>query len=526
MPEVLGGILEQLPNPVFVKDEQHRWVLLNDAFCRFMGYAREALLGKSDHDFFPRDEADVFWSKDDAVFSTGEVNENEERFTDAAGREHVILTRKTLHVDREGGRFLVGVITDISDRKQMEQDLRRSRDELEQRIADRTAELNDLNRRLQEADRRKNEFLGVLSHELRNPLAPIVHALYILDHVPPESEQARAARVVISRQVEQLTRLVDDLLDVTRISRGKLQLHRRPIDLADTVRRTVEDHQALFTRRDIAVEVEIAPDRLVANADPTRIAQIVGNLLQNAAKFTNAGGRVRVILARDGGTAVLRVSDTGIGIAHDMLRNIFEPFTQADDSLHRSSGGLGLGLALVRGLTSMQGGTVIVASEGLGRGAEFTVVLPVDDAVPLAAAARESPGPAPHRRVLVIEDNLDAAEVLRVMLEMREHEVEVAHDGREGLARLRAFRPDVVLSDIGLPELDGYAVARAVRADPALAGTVLVAISGYALPSDQRQALEAGFDEHLAKPVPLERIEEILVRGQRYQDPLYATPGR
>src|SRR5690242_1743009 len=217
-PPFLESILEALPNPVFVKDEQHRWVLLNDACCRFIGHGREELIGKSDYEFFPRSEADEFWRKDDLVFATGAVNENEEHFTDAAGHHHVIVTRKTLHTGVDGRRFLVGVITDITDRKQIEEDLRRSRDELEHRVQLRTAELNRLNIELQAADRRKTDFLNALSHELRNPLAPVRNALWLLDHPAGDAASAERAKAVIARQIEHLTRIVDDLLDVTRIS--------------------------------------------------------------------------------------------------------------------------------------------------------------------------------------------------------------------------------------------------------------------------------------------------------------------
>ncbi len=507
----LEGIIEGLPNPVFVKDEQHRWVLLNDASCRLMGRDRAELLGKSDYDFFPKREADVFWAKDDLVFTSGTLNENEEGFTDASGREHAILTRKSLRVDSQGHRYLIGVITDITERKEMEEELRRSRDELDARVRERTAELERVNERLEEQDRRKNQFLGVLSHELRNPLEPILNALYILDHAEPGGERASAARAVIGRQLDHLTRLVDDLLDVTRISRGKIQLQREPVDLAQAVRHTADHHRSLFARRGVALHVEVADGPLVVDADPARLVQIVGNLLQNAAKFTSSGGRVSVSVGQGhAGMALLRVEDSGVGIEPSMLAHLFEPFMQADESLHRSSGGLGLGLALVKGLAELHGGTAEAKSDGPGRGAELTVTLPLARGE-ARAKVRPRPLSVPRRRrVLVIEDNLDAAETLRVVLEMSEHMVEVAHDGREGLAKARAFRPDLVICDIGLPEMDGYAVARAIRSDPALASIDLVALTGYTLADDQRRAREAGFDRHLAKPAPLEEIEAVL----------------
>jgi two-component system CheB/CheR fusion protein len=366
---------------------------------------------------------------------------------------------------------------------------------------------------LEESDRRKNEFLAMLSHELRNPLAPIRNSLFILDRSAPGGEQARLAQSVIDRQVGHLTRLVDDLLDVTRISRGKIDLRREPLDLVDLVRRTVEDYRDTFAKSDVELELSLPGGALWIDADPTRIAQVIGNLLSNSAKFTPAGGSTTVSLHPnpDLEQAVVRVRDTGIGISAEMLPRVFEPFTQADATLDRSRGGLGLGLTMVKGLVEMHGGEVSVQSEGIGKGAEFTVRLPLDlSRLARAAAGSSARAERVSRRVLVIEDNLDAADVLRVVLEMGGHEVAVTFSGPEGVERARSFRPHVVLCDIGLPGMDGYEVARAMRRDPALRAARLVALSGYAAPEDIDKARGAGFDAHVAKPLNPQRLEEVL----------------
>ncbi|MGC3999378.1 MAG: ATP-binding protein [Anaeromyxobacter sp.] len=514
----LAGILDALPNPVFVKDERHRFVLVNDLLCQLLGRARPDLLGRSDPEFFPAEEVEVFWRQDDLVFTTGEVNENEEAFTDAWGTSHVILTRKTLYVDPGGRRYLVGVITDITERKHHEEELVRTRDALESRVAQRTGELRRANDRLRRADQHKDEFLAVLSHELRNPLAPVRNALWLLDHAGPGSPEASRARETIGRQVLHLTRLIDDLLDVTRISRGKILLQRGRLDLVDLVRRTAEDHRPLFSARQVRLEVAAGALPIWVDADGTRVAQVVGNLLTNAAKFAQPATGVQVAVAREpGGSAEVRVRDQGVGIEPAFLSRLFEPFMQADATLHRTRGGLGLGLSLVKGLVELHGGTVSARSDGPGQGAEFTVRIPLAPEAPALdrAPPRQPADTSPRRRVLVVEDNADAAETLCEMLDVWGHEVALARDGRAGLGLARSFRPDLILCDIGLPELDGYEVARAIRADPALAGTFLVALTGYASPEDQRKAADAGFHRHLAKPVPIDVIEEVLATAPR-----------
>jgi PAS domain S-box-containing protein len=370
--------------------------------------------------------------------------------------------------------------------------------------------LRESKERLEEADRRKDEFLGMLSHELRNPLAPIRNAVYLLDHAAPGGEQARRARAVIDRQATHLTRLVDDLLDVTRIARGKIELRRARLDLGQLVRRAGEDHAGVFRERGIELAVEAPQAPLWVDGDAVRLAQVVGNLLHNAAKFTAPGGRVVLAVEAVPGAAEIRVRDDGAGIEPDLLLHVFEPFVQAERTLARTSGGLGLGLALVKGLAEMHGGSARAASAGPGQGAELVVRLPRAEAAAAAGAPARRPARAGRsRRVLVVDDNEDAAASLAELVELFGHAAEVAHDGATALEKARANPPDVVLCDLGLPGMSGFDVARALR-QAAGAGPELVAVSGYAQPEDLRAALEAGFDRHLAKPPDPEEIERLL----------------
>ena len=396
------------------------------------------------------------------------------------------------------------VFSDVTERKQTE----KIRQESE-------ARLHEAGEALREADRNKNQFLAVLSHELRNPLAPITNSLFILDRAVPGGEQARRAQAVIGRQVGQLARLVDDLLDVTRISSNKLKLQRKRLDLNQLVLHVVADHRPQFEKNEVHIEHCPAPKPVFVDGDWNRLTQVVGNLLQNAAKFTGPGGDMRVSVSTDSETkwAVVRVADTGVGMAPEMLARLFEPFAQADTTLDRSKGGLGLGLALAKGLVELHGGTITAHSAGMGRGAEFVVRLALapEETVSGEPVRPRTAAPGGRRRVLIIEDNIDAADSLREALQFSEHEVEVAYTGPAGIAKARACKPEVVLCDIGLPGMDGFEVARTFRADNALKGTRLVALSGYALPEDLQRAQEAGFDQHLAKPPSMESLEEVLV---------------
>jgi PAS domain S-box-containing protein len=379
-------------------------------------------------------------------------------------------------------------------------------------------EQKQVERSLREADRRKDHFMALLSHELRNPLAPIMLSLQLLDLVEAGSSKALEARAIIKRQVDQLTELVDDLLDVTRVTSGKIQLQRDVVELDLLLEHTVEDHRSLFESRDVTLEFERHDAPVYVDADRSRLAQVVGNLLHNAAKFTDPGGHTCVSLSVSDAPGVggkrqveIRVTDTGVGMSEETLPGLFEPFIQADTSLDHAAGGLGLGLALVKGLVELHGGEVSVSSAGLGEGAEFVVKLPLTDAI-------EAPSPslapdqaqAQARRVLIIEDNGDVAQSFAATLTMRGHDIEIASDGADGIARAVGFAPDVVFCDIGLPGMDGYEVARTLRANSQLDDTLLVALSGYATPADVTKARDAGFDRHIAKPPKLAIVEEAI----------------
>jgi signal transduction histidine kinase/CheY-like chemotaxis protein len=431
------------------------------------------------------------------------------------------------------------------------------RERLESQLRQRAEELA-------RADRAKDQFLAMLAHELRNPLAPIRNAVELLKQVSSREPRLVRAQEIIERQVSHQAHLLDDLLNVSRIARGKVSLHPIRLDLARLVRETVADYRSVLEGAGLTLTLEVPPGPVWVMGDPTRLAQVIGNLLQNAGKFTDAGGQVTVRLAVEASEkdlttetrrhgekhtekddlevertpvqtsssvsssvspclrgektvgdekalAAVTVRDTGIGIEPAMLPRVFETFAQADRSLDRSRGGLGLGLALVKGLVELHGGQVLAESDGPGRGAAFTVWLPL-------ARARRVPQPAPaaameempRRRILVVEDNRDAAETLREVLELAGHEVAVAYEGPAGLEAAREFHPEVVLCDLGLPGMDGYAVAAELRRDPTTSATRLIAVSGYGQEEDRRRSLEAGFDRHLIKPVDLVELQRLI----------------
>lgn len=383
-------------------------------------------------------------------------------------------------------------------------------------VAERTVELEAAKAEAQAANAAKDRFLAMLGHELRNPLASISTALEVLQRRSGDSSGPDdRMRGIVQRQMHYLARLVDDLLDVSRIERGKLPLRMEPVDLARLVRDVAETERARIEEKGLRFEVRIPPEPVWVEGDPTRLTQVVYNLVSNAAKFTGAGGAVEVRVAREGaepasGAAVVTVRDTGVGIDRADIERIFEPFTQTEDAVELAAGGLGLGLPIVKGLIGAHGGEIRAASDGRGRGTEVTVRLPAGEApAPAEAAAEPAPQPA-GRRILVIDDHLDSAEGLRELLEIFGHEVAVAGDGAGGLQVAETTRPEVVICDIGLPDLDGYRVAEALRGAPETAAARLVALTGYGDGESVRRAREAGFDHHLTKPVKPQELRDLL----------------
>ena len=374
------------------------------------------------------------------------------------------------------------------------------------------AEIGRRSEAMREADRRKDEFLATLAHELRNPLAPIRNALEILRLAGDDPEKAKRAREMMERQLAQMVRLVDDLLDVSRITTGKLAVRKSTIDLQGAVRDAVETVRPFLEARTHELHVELPPHPIAVEGDRTRLAQVFGNLLNNAGKYTEPGGRITISVREDPREAVVTVKDNGIGLTPEAMASIFDMFVQVDRSLERSQAGLGVGLTLSKRLVELHDGFLEARSAGAGQGSEFVVRLPLSSARLDAAAAAPGPGPAASsgRRVLLADDNVDFATSLGQLLAARGHDVRVVHDGAAALATAAQFAPEIAFIDIGMPKVHGFEVARRMRAQPATAGCMLVAVTGWGQENDRRRAREAGFDRHLVKPVDPQQIESIL----------------
>lgn len=436
----------------------------------------------------PKDHAAVLSMLEEcAACRTCEV---EYRYQHPTRGERWIYSKAGL-VEHGGHRHIVGICLDVTERRQAEEALK-------------------------EVNQRKDEFLAMLAHELRNPLAPIRNAAQLLNIHSSGKPELEWARAVIERQTSHLVRLVDDLLDVSRMVRGQIMLQKRRVDLAEVVQHAVETSRPLIRLRKHHLTVQLPDTPVQLEADLTRMSQVISNLLNNAAKYTDEGGQIRLDASVSEGTVTIRVRDTGLGVDPDLLPHIFDLFTQADRTPDRSEGGLGIGLTLVKRLVEMHGGSVEARSEGLGSGAEFIVRLPVlaegqAAAPPLPARVPVVPAAdARSLRILIVDDNVDAADSIAMLLNMEGHQTRAVNTARAALLAVPDFQPEVVLLDIGLPEMDGYEVARRLREQNGQHRMRLVAVTGYGQPADRRRAQAAGFDEHMVKPVEPTALQDFL----------------
>ena len=475
---------------------------INKQMEALTGCTRDELIGAPFKDYFT--DPDRAQSGINRVLSESKVTDYELTARARDGKETVVSYNATTFHDRD--RKLQGVFAaarDVTERKRYEQSL-------------------------QEADRRKNEFLAMLAHELRNPLAPIRNALQIMrlkageEHQRPEDEAVRSASAMMERQVGQMVRLVDDLLDVSRISRGKIELRRTSIELASAVHQAVEVIRPQCKNMNHTLHVSLPTNPIYLNADPTRMAQVLGNLLNNACKFTDVGGQIWLTVVQEGNQAVIRVRDLGIGIAADELPRIFDMFVQIDTSLERSVSGLGIGLTLVKNLVEMHEGTVEVHSAGLGHGSEFTVRLPilVETIQPIQVPEKQDNKVIGETlRILVVDDNRDSATSLATLLNLLGHNTCAAYDGLEAVEASAKFHPEIILLDIGLPKMNGYEACRMIRQQSTGENIVIVALTGWGQEEDRRKSRSAGFDRHLVKPVDFQSLLKLLADVQSARAP-------
>ena len=476
---------------VFMLDTQGRVASWNPGAQRIKGYRADEIIGEHFRVFYTAEARQRQWPEEELRRAREDGRYEEEgvriRKDGASFWANVVITPV-----RDSAGVLRGyakVTRDLTDRKRIES--------------------------LESSERQMQEFLAVLAHELRNPLAPISNALNLLARKPTADPSEIWVRDVLQRQTGQLSHLVDDLLDVSRITRAALVLDRKAVDLRTLLRQAADASMHWFEQRRHTLEVRVPEERLVVDGDEVRLSQVVQNLLHNAAKYTQDGGRIELDAHREGDDAVIRVADNGIGMTGDMLSTAFELFKQAHQGLDRRQGGLGVGLTLVERLVKMHGGRVEARSEGPGRGSEFVVRLPLKPEQPIVRPLGEAKGSSPtrhgpRRRILVVDDNRDAAQALKLLLESDGHEVRVAGDGAGGLALARQYEPDVALLDIGLPNMDGYELARRMREEPALEGTLLVAVTGYGQMHDRARASASGFNHHLVKPVEFSALQRLL----------------
>ncbi len=490
-------IVQRAPIPIFVHALDGEILEMSRAVTELTGWERsdfpDSRAWYSKGRGIPDDQLDAMLEDTHRRFAANEPVEPEVVvWTKAGEQRRWLFHRSEVKRFADGRPFMTSMAIDITERERAEAALR-------------------------EADRRKDEFLAMLAHELRNPLAPIRNAVQLLK-TPGRAVQADALIRILERQLSHLVRLVDDLLDVSRVTRGKIELKREHVDLREVATHAVEVVQPQLTERHQALDVTMPAEPAFVFADPTRLVQVVLNLLTNASKFSAERSRIGLTLAREGSEWSVRVSDRGQGIAPELLPRVFDLFTQGERSLDRTEGGLGIGLSLVKALVEMHGGRVAVSSPGIGQGSDFVIRLPEAGSVqPLRrpAAPDGAPVSGMRRRVLTVDDNRDSAESLRMLLELWGHDARCAFDGREALDLAEDFEPEVVLLDIGLPGMSGYELAARLRASEALRQVTLIAVTGYGQEEDRRQVRAAGFDHHLVKPVDpdaLERLMKVLHR--------------
>ena len=494
--ELLGRIMQRAPIGVVVIDRRGIITALNSCGARLLDTNEQSSIGTLLPTLFAPGETHRWVAFLDQLSRPD--GDALERFAGASASARQFEVTGAPLTGRDGAPGYVVLLQDVTERAQLVERERQARQQAEA------------------ASRTKDEFLAMLGHELRNPLSPIVTALQLMRLRGTDVRVAREQEI-IERQVQHLVRLVDDLLDISRITRGQVDLKKERCDVAAVIAEAIEQARPLLDQRSHRLAASVPVGQLAVDGDPLRLAQVICNLLTNAAKYTEAGGLIEVSAARVDGDIQIRVRDNGIGIAPEMLPRVFDSFVQGERGIDRSLGGLGLGLAIVRNLISMHGGAVRAASAGLGRGSEFVVRLPAatdDGGAATIASARTPAVPLATKskrlRVLLVDDNTDAAELLAVYLDGDGYEVRVAYDGAAALREAAAFAPDACVLDIGLPGMDGYELARRLHAEPSTKDAALIALTGYGQASDRHRSLEAGFKEHLVKPVNIEQLRTVL----------------
>jgi signal transduction histidine kinase/CheY-like chemotaxis protein len=506
----LGQLFQQAPSfMALLGGPNHRFEIANPSYLRLVG--DRPLIGRTLAEALPEAAEQGYLQLLDRVYATGEayIARGARFIFQGAGEDSERFVDFVYQPIRSSDGSVVGIFVegaDVTERELANAATRASE-----------AKYRELSQTLAESNRRKDEFLATLAHELRNPLAPIRNALALQRQAADDPSILRTSREIIERQLVQMVRLVDDLLDLSRLSRGVVELRCAPLSLTSVVRQAVEAVMPMVEQAGQQIDLALPDDECMVHADETRIVQVLTNLVNNASKFTPSGGTIRVTLARSGPDAILSVRDTGVGIPPDMLERVFDMFTQVGAAPGSSTGGLGIGLTLVRRLVEQHGGSVQAHSEGVGRGSEFAVRLPLNEAA--APAPYSVPAPpdfaARGLRILVADDNQDIANSLALLLELTGHEVRTAHDGEHAWAISQGFQPDAMVLDIAMPGLNGHQLCEQVRATAWGRRALMVASSGWGQPSDRQRSAAAGFDHHLVKPIDLATLDALLADPMR-----------